>query len=59
MLHPDMEVPSAAAGTDLKDVVIAALRAAGVAGISPAWDGRICNAADRRHAQAPCQAVAE
>jgi hypothetical protein len=43
MLSPDMALDSPRNGTDLKQVVLDALAAAGPAGIAPKIEGRICS----------------
>lgn len=43
MLTPDMALDSPRNGTDLKQVVLDALAAAGLAGIGPVVEGRICS----------------
>lgn len=43
MLSPDMAIDSPRNGTDLKQVVLDALAAAGPAGIAPKVEGRICS----------------
>jgi 2',3'-cyclic-nucleotide 2'-phosphodiesterase (5'-nucleotidase family) len=53
MLKPEMTVPCAAAGVDLKKVVGEALAAAEPEGIAPQVEGRICRAL----VAAPCLAV--
>ena len=54
MLSTEQIVPSKADGTDLKQVVLEALEAAGEQGIAPQVEGRICSS-DR--AEGPCLAT--
>lgn len=52
MLSLDDVVPHTADGTDLEDIVLAALQQAGDAGIAPVRAGRICNTTE---VDAPCR----